>query len=110
MQAKLLTFLDTRKFNRVGGEKEITVNARIIAATNRDLEKEMEDGRFRKDLFYRLNVIHISVPPLRERPEDIPILTEEILSAMATDLKLSCVPAVDSSIFILSLITIGRVM
>lgn len=66
LQAKLLTFLDTRKFTRVGGEKEVSVNARIIVATNRDLEKEAATGRFRQDLFYRLNVLSIEVPPLRE--------------------------------------------
>ena len=66
LQAKLLTFLDTRQFTRVGGEKNITVNARLIAATNRDLEKEVEAGRFRQDLFYRLNVLSVTVPPLRE--------------------------------------------
>ena len=63
LQAKLLTFLDTKQFTRVGGEKNITVNARLIAATNRDLEKEVEDGRFRNDLFYRLNVLSVTVPP-----------------------------------------------
>ena len=73
LQAKLLTFLDTKKFTRVGGEKEIVVNVRLIAATNRDLEQAVEAGGFRKDLFYRLNVVSISVPPLRERLDDIPV-------------------------------------
>ena len=64
LQAKLLTFLDTMKFTRVGGEKEISVNLRLIAATNRDLEKEVEAGRFRKDLFYRINVLCHNGPSL----------------------------------------------
>ena len=72
LQVKLLTFLDTREFMRLGGETRITVEARIIAATNRNLEKDVEAGRFRKDLFYRLNVFAIEVPPLRERRDDIP--------------------------------------
>ena len=82
LQAKLLTFMDTKKFPRVGGEKEISVNARLIAATNRDLKKEVDAGRFREDLFYRINVMSISVPPLRERMEDIPILVTEILAKL----------------------------
>lgn len=74
MQAKLLTFLEDRSFKRVGGLRDIEVNVRIIAATNRDLELEVEKGTFREDLFYRLNVMQIRIPPLRERREDIPVL------------------------------------
>lgn len=74
MQSKLLTFLEDRRFKRVGGLRDIEVNVRIIAATNRDLEEEVEKGTFREDLFYRLNVMQIHIPPLRERPEDIPVL------------------------------------
>ena len=74
MQAKLLTFLEDRRFKRVGGLRDIEVNVRIIAATNRDLEEEVEKGTFREDLFYRLNVMQIRIPPLRERKEDIPVL------------------------------------
>lgn len=74
MQAKLLTFLDDRKFKRVGGLEDIQVNTRIIAATNRNLEQSIIDGTFREDLFYRLNVMQIVIPPLRERKEDIPVL------------------------------------
>lgn len=96
LQAKLLAFLDTRKFTRVGGEREISVNARLIAATNRDLAKEVQDGRFRKDLFYRLNVVSITVPPLRERREDIPLLVRDILSQLRTELQFSVLPIVDS--------------
>lgn len=74
MQAKLLTFLEDRRFKRVGGLRDIEVNVRVAAATNRDLEKEVEKGTFREDLYYRLNVIQLYIPPLRERPEDISAL------------------------------------
>ena len=97
MQAKLLTFMDTKAFTRVGGEKTVTVNARLIAATNRDLEKEVSEGRFRADLFYRLNVLRIRVPPLRERMDDIPILVSEILTLISTELQLAGTPQVDSA-------------
>ncbi len=79
LQAKLLTFLDTRKFTRVGGEKEIKVNARLIAATNKDLEEAVDQKSFRGDLYYRLSVITIEVPPLRERLEDLPGIVDDIL-------------------------------
>jgi len=95
LQAKLLTFLDTRKFTRVGGEKEISVSARIIAATNRDLRKEVDEGRFRKDLFYRINVVSITVPPLRERMEDLPILAQQMLSGLARELQAPACPVID---------------
>ena len=98
LQSKLLTFLDARKFTRVGGEKEITVNARLIAATNRDLEKEVEEGRFRKDLFYRLNVFSIAAPPLRERREDIPILVQEILAKLRIEMNIDGAPTIDASL------------
>ena len=97
LQAKLLTFLDTKKFTRVGGEKEISVNLRLIAATNRDLGKEVEEGRFRKDLFYRINVLSITVPPLRDRREDIPILVEEILSQLHTEMQFVTPPSIDAA-------------
>jgi DNA-binding NtrC family response regulator len=71
MQAKLLRLLEDRSFHRVGGEAPITLNARIVCATNRDLPAEAGTGRFRDDLLYRINVVTIEVPPLRERPEDI---------------------------------------
>jgi two-component system, NtrC family, response regulator AtoC len=98
LQSKLLTFLDTRKFTRVGGEKEISVDARLIAATNRDLEKEVEQGRFRKDLFYRLNVFSIAAPPLRERREDIPVLVQEILSRLCIEMNIDGAPTIDASL------------
>lgn len=76
MQAKLLTFLEDRSFKRVGGLRDIEVNVQVAAATNRNLEQEVRGGRFREDLFYRLNVMQIRIPPLRERPEDIPVLCQ----------------------------------
>jgi len=97
LQAKLLTFLDTRQFTRVGGEKNISVNARLIAATNRNLEAEVEAGRFRKDLYYRLNVMTIVIPPLRERREDIPLVVREILNRLKVDLQLTEMPEIDAS-------------
>src|SRR5208283_5464441 len=94
LQAKLLTFLDTRSFTRVGGEKAITVIARIIAATNRDIEKEVQEGRFRADLFYRLNVISLKVPPLRDRLEDLPFLVEQLINEIAVEIQMSMIPNV----------------
>jgi PAS domain S-box-containing protein len=95
LQAKLLTFLDTKQFTRVGGEKNITVNARLIAATNRELEKEVEEGRFRSDLFYRLNVLSVLVPPLRERREDIPIIIRELMVQLCKDMQILEIPTID---------------
>ena len=78
-QIKILRVLQERTFERVGGEETISVDVRIIAATNKDLEEEVRKGNFRQDLFYRLNVVHISVPPLRERKEDISLLVASFL-------------------------------
>lgn len=98
LQAKLLTFLDTRSFSRVGGEKQISVDVRILAATNRDLAEDMAVGRFRKDLFYRLNVLCVTVPPLRDRSDDLPALIDEILNEFSQRHNLSCRPELDPSI------------
>jgi sigma-54 dependent transcriptional regulator, acetoin dehydrogenase operon transcriptional activator AcoR len=97
LQSKLLTFLDTKSFLRVGGQKPIHVNARLMAATNRHLEKEIAEGRFLQALFYRLNVLAINVPPLRERIEDIPILLEEIMAMLVTELQFSQIPVIEPS-------------
>ena len=78
-QIKLLRVLQTQSFERVGGERTLKVNVRILAATNKDLSKEVQNGKFREDLFYRLNVIPISLPPLRERNNDIPLLANHFL-------------------------------
>ncbi len=85
-QAKILRILQEQRFERVGGSKTIKVDVRILAATNKDLEKEIEKGRFREDLYYRLNVIPIEVPPLRERKEDIPLLVDEFLEEFSIKL------------------------
>jgi transcriptional regulator with PAS, ATPase and Fis domain len=86
LQVDLLRVLQERRFCRVGGSDEITVDVRVIAATHRDLAAEVRDGRFRSDLYYRLNVINIVIPPLRERREDIPLLAQEFLSRLSHEL------------------------
>ncbi|TKJ42220.1 hypothetical protein CEE37_00660 [candidate division LCP-89 bacterium B3_LCP] len=80
LQAKLLRVLQEREFERIGGQETIQVDVRVIATTNRNLEEEVKKGRFRKDLYYRLNVISIHLPPLSRRREDIPLLTHHFLS------------------------------
>jgi len=82
-QAKVLRVLQERRFERVGGGKSIAVDVRVVAATHRDLEKEVMEGGFREDLYYRLKVVEIFLPPLRERPEDLPALAERFLSQLA---------------------------
>ncbi len=87
-QSKTLRILQEQKFERVGGSRTIRVDVRVIAATNKDLEAEIEKGRFRDDLYYRLNVIPIRVPPLRERIEDIPALVNEFLKENSVNINL----------------------
>ena len=83
VQVKLLRFLEEREFERVGGNRTFKVDVRIVCATHRDLKKKLEDGSFREDLYYRLNVIEIHIPPLRDRGEDIPVLAHHFLKKFA---------------------------
>jgi Nif-specific regulatory protein len=87
LQVKLLHVIESRRFERLGGTKTIETDVRIIAATNQDLEKKMKKGEFREDLYYRLNVINISIPPLRERREDIPLLAEYFLKKYSVEMN-----------------------
>ena len=82
-QAKILRILQEQKFERVGGTKTIKVNVRVLAATNKNLEEEIENGNFRADLFWRPNVVPIHVPRLSERLEDIPLLVDSLMIGMA---------------------------
>jgi PAS domain S-box-containing protein len=97
LQAKLLTFLDTQSFTRVGGEKTVQVNAGIVGATNRNLEREVAAGRFREDLYYRLNVFSVRVPSLRERTDDIPLLARDILESLSVKMGRSRPPVLHVS-------------
>jgi len=87
LQAKLLRFLQNREFDRVGGTRSIKVDVRIVAATNRNLQQAVKDGAFRADLFFRLNVVSLTIPPLRNRQEDIPQLIERSLARLCRDMK-----------------------
>jgi two-component system response regulator AtoC len=87
LQAKLLRFLEEKTFRRVGGAHDIRVDVRVVAATNRNLEEEVAKHRFRADLFFRLNVLPIEMPPLRARPDDIPILAEYFIDAFNTEFR-----------------------
>lgn len=87
LQAKLLRFLEERKFRRVGGTTEITVDVRVIAATNRDIDAAIEENKFRRDLYYRLNVLAIDLPPLRSRGEDIKLLAQHYANRFSREFK-----------------------
>lgn len=87
LQAKLLRVLQENKVRRLGGSKEIPVNVRVVAATNRNLESMISTGKFREDLYYRLNVIPLFIPPLRNRPEDIPLLAQFFLRRFSVRLR-----------------------
>jgi DNA-binding NtrC family response regulator len=85
VQVKLLRFLQERQFERVGGNETLTLDTRIVAATNKDLSQLVEEGRFRQDLYYRLNVVRLDVPPLRARPSDIPVLADHFMRRFAAE-------------------------
>jgi DNA-binding NtrC family response regulator len=85
IQVTLLRFLETRTFERVGGNTPLEVDVRLVAATNRDLKQMVADGTFREDLYYRLDVLQVRMPPLRERPEDIPLLLKHYLDYFARE-------------------------
>jgi len=87
LQTKLLHFLESGEFERIGGNQTLKVDCRIVAATNKDLSAEVAAGRFREDLFYRLNVIALEIPPLREREEDLPSLADAFLKRFSSELK-----------------------
>ena len=87
MQVKLLRVLERKEFYPLGGGKVIKVDATIVAASNKDLEEEIKRGRFREDLFYRIHVIPIKLPPLRERKEDIPLLARHFLNKFTKKMK-----------------------
>ena len=88
LQAKLLEVLQSGRFSRLGGTRDVQVNSWVIAATNHDLEKDMKDGFFRVDLYYRLNIIKIDIPPLRDRTGDIPLLTKYFVEKHRRDLEI----------------------
>jgi two-component system response regulator AtoC len=98
LQSKLLTVLDSRTFLRLGGEEAVTADARLLVCTNQDLEAGIRAGRFREDLYYRLNVFPIRMPPLRERREDIPTLVEHLLAELAAEMGLAQMPEIESGV------------
>ncbi len=82
---KLLRFLETKSFERIGSSKTITVDVRLVAATNRNLEQMVKEGKFREDLFFRLNVVRITTPPLRDRADDIPVLLDHFIKVYSKE-------------------------
>ena len=101
-QSKILRVLQEQKFNRVGGSRIITVNVRVIAATNKDLREEMEKGRFRQDLFFRLNVVPIEVPSLRDRIADLPLLVDTFLEEFSQKSQKPAIKVSESAMALLS--------
>lgn len=97
MQAKLLRFLEERKFRRVGGTLEVSVDVRVIAATNRDIDRAVEEGRFRSDLLYRLNVVTLEIPPLRARGSDIVLLTNHYVKRFTDEFKKPVIELTESA-------------
>jgi two-component system response regulator AtoC len=89
LQAKLLRFLEERRFRRVGGTKEISVDVRVIAATNREIEQLIREGKFREDLYYRLNVMTLELPPVRDRGDDVRLLAQHFVERFAREFKKS---------------------
>jgi transcriptional regulator with PAS, ATPase and Fis domain len=102
MQAKLLRFFQDGKFEKVGGGKTVRINVRVISATNKDLKQEMKANRFRDDLYYRINVVPISLPPLRERKNDIPLLVNHFLKQAAKQYKRHSVVVSDRAMILLT--------
>jgi nitrogen regulation protein NR(I) len=100
-QAKILRVLEEKEFQRVGGNETIRTDVRLLAATNRDLEKAMADGKFREDLYHRLNVVTIQLPPLRERCDDIPKLVDYFLQRFSAELKIEQPPISDDALGLL---------
>ena len=98
MQVKLLRALQEQQFERVGGIKTITIDSRFVAATNRDLKTSIAEGGFREDLYYRLNVVLVHLPPLRERPSDIPLLLEHFVQKFNDKLRRSMTGFEDSAV------------
>ncbi len=100
MQAKLLRVLQEREVRRVGGEEDIKINTRVISATNRDLKAMVGEGKFREDLYYRLNVVEIDLPPLRERKGDIPVLIFTFLKEFC-DKNNRIIPEIDPDVMMI---------
>ena len=102
LQGKLLQVLQDREFSRLGGKKDIRVDVRILAATNKNIEEAIKTGRFREDLYYRLNVVNITIPPLRERKEEIPIFVEYFLSKFSKKYQKKANPLSDNIVEVFS--------